>query len=157
MSPFSRRLAPTLLILALVGLAPRPAGAWQQPQPGPNDAWIGKRVITQYGAVLYIDGKPVDDADRTKNLARGKDQRTDRVYKATRADGPWVWIVAENGSARGWVQPEYLAPSSRPSSSTPASFAPTRPARRITTRGATPGRAARNTTSPSPTTTRPSG
>lgn len=75
--------------------------------------WIGARVVTRYGAVLQVDGKPVDDGGRDKNRARGRDEKIFRVYKVEQISGPWFWIVAEHSGVRGWVQAGDLIPLDR--------------------------------------------
>ena len=74
------------------------------------ESWVGKRVITHYGAVLKVKGQVENDADRGKNLRRGKDQQSFRVYKVEQTNGQWLWLVEEGGSARGWITAEWLIP-----------------------------------------------
>ena len=97
-----------------VDAAPAPAQAQTEPPPLPPpaqtannanlDSWVGKRVLTRYGTVLQVDGKPVADEWRGRNLDRGKDQSAFLVYKVEQANPPWLWIVAEGSGAAGWAQ-----------------------------------------------------
>jgi len=73
-----------------------------------GDSWLGKRVITRYGAVLRVGTQVVDDEDRGKNLARRKERNTFRVYRVERTKDGWLWLVAEQGGARGWVRTEWV-------------------------------------------------
>ncbi|MBV8555854.1 MAG: tetratricopeptide repeat protein [Planctomycetaceae bacterium] len=73
-----------------------------------GDSWLGKRVITRYGAVLRVGTQVVDDEDRGKNLARGKERNTFRIYRVERTKDGWLWLVAEQGGARGWVRTEWV-------------------------------------------------
>jgi len=120
------RLVPSAILLtaaiAAQGVGPRAlagdaetadasaAAAATAAAPNP---WIGERVITRYGAVLQVDGKPVDDGGRNKNRARGRDEKIFRVYKVERISGPWFWIVAERSGVKGWVQAGDLIPLDR--------------------------------------------
>ncbi len=93
-----------ILIVFLLGTGPAVAPA-AEPDP-----WVGKRVITKYGTVLKVGKAVVDDADWGKNLARGKDQNVSRVYRVERTNGPWLWLVAEESGARGWMQAAQVIP-----------------------------------------------
>jgi hypothetical protein len=106
---FRFRVSPLTLFAAclLASLGGPPARA---EQPASPDLWIGKRVITTYGTVLQVKDQVVDDADRGKNLARGKDQNTHRVYKVKHVNGPWLWLVAENSGAKGWAPAANVIP-----------------------------------------------
>ena len=74
------------------------------------ESWVGKRVITHYGAVLKVKGQIEDDAGRGKSLQRGKDRSDHRIYRVEQTNGKWLWLVEEKGSARGWITAEWLIP-----------------------------------------------
>jgi len=78
-----------------------------------DDPWVGRKVITRYGAVLRVGRQVVDDEGRGKELARGKEQRKLRVYRVEHAEGPWLWLVAEQVGVRGWVKAEWVIPFDR--------------------------------------------
>lgn len=127
-----RAIPPPLLLAAAVawmvggagGFAqePEPSASPTQSQPQPPplpptadeapatslESWVGKRVLTRYGAVLQVDGKPIKDERWERNHGRGKDQTRFLVYKVERANDPWLWIVAEGSGEAGWVQPQNL-------------------------------------------------
>src|SRR5271165_6125534 len=71
-------------------------------QPAEN-SHVGKRVITQPGTVLKVGNQVVDDEGLGKERARGKNQNFFRTYMVKQANGPWLWLVAEGSSAKGWV------------------------------------------------------
>ena len=71
-------------------------------QPAEN-SHVGKRVITQPGTVLKVGNQVVDDEGLGKELARGKNQNEFRTYMVKQANGPWLWLVAEGSSAKGWA------------------------------------------------------
>ena len=71
-------------------------------QPAEN-SHVGKRVITQPGTVLKVGNQVVDDEGLGKELARGKNQNEFRTYMVEQANGPWLWLVAEGSSAKGWA------------------------------------------------------
>src|SRR5271165_3600070 len=71
-------------------------------QPAENSL-VGKRVITQPGTVLKVGNQVVDDEGLGKELARGKNQNVFRTYMVKQANGPWLWLVAEGSSAKGWA------------------------------------------------------
>src|SRR5271157_6008370 len=71
-------------------------------QPAEN-SHVGKRVITQPGTVLKVGNQVVDDEGLGKELARGKNQNVFRTYMVKQANGPWLWLVAEGSSAKGWA------------------------------------------------------
>jgi len=107
-------------LVAVVGLLLGGSGASAQQadadpaRPAPASAgeslesWVGKRVITRYGTILQVDGKPIIDEWRGRNLDRGKDQAVFRVYQVERTNDPWIWIVAEGTGVAGWVLAEDL-------------------------------------------------
>ena len=70
-------------------------------------------MITRYGTVLRLDGRVVDDEDCQAALHTGHERRRFRVYTATAADGPWLFLVAAIGTARGWVQADHVIPIER--------------------------------------------
>ena len=90
-------IALTLLVVLsgdrIVALAQQPA----------ENSLVGKRVITQFGTVLKVGNQVVDDEGLGKELARGKDQNLFRTYMVKQANGPWLWLVAEGSSAKGWA------------------------------------------------------
>jgi tetratricopeptide (TPR) repeat protein len=71
-------------------------------QPAENSL-VGKRVITQPGTVLKVGNQVVDDEGLGKERARGKNQNVFRTYMVKQANGPWLWLVAEGSSAKGWA------------------------------------------------------
>ena len=71
-------------------------------QPAEN-SHVGKRVITQPGTVLKVGNQVVDDEGVGKALARGKNQNVFRTYMVKQANGPWLFLVAEGSSAKGWA------------------------------------------------------
>jgi tetratricopeptide (TPR) repeat protein len=76
-----------------------------------NSGWIGKRVITHYGAVLQIGNQVVDDEKRSTNLAvSGRASRSFRVYQVEQVNGNWLWLKAEKEGVEGWVKAEYVIP-----------------------------------------------
>ncbi|MGB2607631.1 MAG: tetratricopeptide repeat protein, partial [Isosphaeraceae bacterium] len=77
----------------MVALAQQPA----------EDSHVGKRVITQPGTVLKVGNQVVDDEGVGKELARGKNQNVFRTYMVKQANGPWLFLVAEGSSAKGWA------------------------------------------------------
>src|SRR5262245_59511280 len=79
--------------------------------PQTQSSWIGRRVITQYGAVLKVGKQVVDDAGRTASLtASGKDRSLFRVYRVEHTKGEWLWLQDEKSGAHGWVQVRYVIP-----------------------------------------------
>ena len=79
-----------------------------------NSSWVGKRVITHYGAVLQIGNQVVDDEERTTNLAiSGKERSILRVYRVEHVNGNWLWLKAENRGVEGWVKAEFVIPYDR--------------------------------------------
>jgi tetratricopeptide (TPR) repeat protein len=66
------------------------------------DSRIGSRVITKFGAVLRVGKQVVADAKRGAS-PQGGERLLVRVYRVERINGPWLWLVAEKGGARGWV------------------------------------------------------
>ncbi len=74
----------------------------QAQQPAENSL-VGKRVITQPGTVLKVGNQVVDDEGLGKELARGKNQNEFRTYMVEQANGPWLFLVAEGSSAKGWA------------------------------------------------------
>src|SRR5271157_1147829 len=71
-------------------------------QPAENSL-VGKRVITQPGTVLKVGNQVVDDEGLGKERARGKNQNEFRTYMVKQANGPWLFLVAEGSSAKGWA------------------------------------------------------
>ena len=99
---FKERLAAGWIALTLlVALSGDRIVALAQ-QPAENSL-VGKRVITQPGTVLKVGNQVVDDEGLGKELARGKNQNVFRTYMVKQANGPWLWLVAEGSSAKGWA------------------------------------------------------
>ena len=95
--------APALLLAALV----IPASVFGQDY----SSWIGKRVITHYGAVLQIGNQVVDDEERSTHLGvSGKNRNNFRVYRVKHVDRNWMWLKAEKEGAEGWVKAEFVIP-----------------------------------------------
>ncbi|MDR3623357.1 MAG: tetratricopeptide repeat protein [Paludisphaera borealis] len=88
------------LVLALAVLG-GPSTSPAQTAPA-ADTWIGRRVITKYGTVLRVDGKPVDDEGRGKYQARGKEFRDFRIYSVEQVDGASLLLADEDSRAKGW-------------------------------------------------------
>ena len=90
-------IALTLLVVLsgdhMVALAQQPA----------ENSHVGKRVITQPGTVLKVGNQVVDDEGLGKERARGKNQNVFRTYMVKQANGPWLFLVAEGSSAKGWA------------------------------------------------------
>ncbi len=74
------------------------------------DPWVGKRVILHDGAVLRIGNQVVDDEKVSLNLAHGRNSRSMTVFKVEQTNGPWLWLVAEQGGGGGWVTSEWVVP-----------------------------------------------
>jgi tetratricopeptide (TPR) repeat protein len=76
-----------------------------------NSGWIGKRVITHYGAVLQIGNQVVDDEKRSTNLTvSGNDKRLFRIYRVEHVNGSWLWLKAEKEGVEGWMKAEFVIP-----------------------------------------------
>ena len=71
-------------------------------QPAEN-SYVGKRVITKPGTVLKVGNQVVDDEGVGKEQARGKNQSEFRTYMVEQANGPWLLLVAEGSSVKGWA------------------------------------------------------
>lgn len=105
---FIKRLAVhrAVLALALAALV-IPASVFGQD----NSGWVGKRVITRYGAVFQIGKQVVDDEVRSTNLAiSGKERSILRVYRVEHVNGNWLWLKTENRGVEGWVKAEFVIP-----------------------------------------------
>jgi tetratricopeptide (TPR) repeat protein len=100
------RKALWMMSVVAIVLTPWPARASHQD----NGGWVGKRVITKVGAVLMVGNQVVDDEDFIKNLARGRFELSFRVYRVEHVNGPWLWLVAEQAVARGWVETSDVVP-----------------------------------------------
>ncbi len=103
-------LAPTFCLLAASSLLPAPSRA--QAPGRPADGWVGKRVITQFGAVLTDPrtGK-LDDSGRAKSMTiSGHDRADFRTYTVEHVNGNWLWLHDEKGSAEGWVDASWVVP-----------------------------------------------
>jgi tetratricopeptide (TPR) repeat protein len=75
------------------------------------DSWIGKRVFTQYGAVLKVGNVVVDDEGRSADMAAsGKARRSVRTYRVERVNGEWLWLKDEKSRVAGWVQSKWVVP-----------------------------------------------
>ena len=88
------------LILLVVLSGDRIVARAQQPA---ENSHVGKRVITQPGTVLKVGNQVVDDERLGKELARGKNQNEFRTYMVEQANGPWLFLVAEGSSVKGWA------------------------------------------------------
>jgi tetratricopeptide (TPR) repeat protein len=98
---------PEVLILAVAAafvVAEVPARAQA------NEPWVGRRVITKYGAVLKVGERVVDDGRRGLYQARGLDKAVFRVYRVDRTNGNWLWLVPELGGPSGWVGSDSVIP-----------------------------------------------
>jgi hypothetical protein len=51
--------------------------------------WVGKRVITKFGAVLQVDGRVIDN-EKLENSPRGGQRAVCRIYRVEQANGPWL-------------------------------------------------------------------
>ncbi|MDR3619292.1 MAG: tetratricopeptide repeat protein [Paludisphaera borealis] len=96
----------TLLAAALIAtLAAIGGSAVCLAQQAPDVAsWVGERVIVRPGAVLLVDGKPIDDEVPAKNPARGKAASRYRVYKVEKVDGSSFLLTAEDSGAKRSVE-----------------------------------------------------
>ena len=76
-----------------------------------RSAWIGKRVITHYGAVLQMGNQVVDDVKRGITFSfSGKDRNNFRVCRVDYVNGNWLWLKVEKEGIEGWVNAEYVIP-----------------------------------------------
>ena len=87
-----------------------PPTVWAQ-QPAGN-AWVGKRVVTKFGAVLKDPRtSQAADEDAARHLGgAGRDGRTFRVYQVEAVDGDWLWLDDEDGTAEGWIETSMVIP-----------------------------------------------
>ena len=90
----------TALTLLSVLSGDRMVALAQQPT---ENSLVGKRVITKPGTVLKVGNQIVDDEGLGKERARGKNQNVFRTYMVKQANGPWLFLVAEGSSAKGWA------------------------------------------------------
>ena len=73
--------------------------------------WVGARVVTLIGATIRpVDGALGDRATSGAPARPGKEQRDFHVYRVESAEGPWLLIVAEKESVRGWVEASLVLP-----------------------------------------------
>ena len=99
---FKEGLAAGWIALTLLVVLPGDYIVARAQQPAEN-SHVGKRVITQPGTVLKVGNQVVDDEGLGKERARGKNQNEFRTYMVKQANGPWLWLVAEGSSAKGWA------------------------------------------------------
>jgi tetratricopeptide (TPR) repeat protein len=104
----SHRRSLRIALFALAMLATFPVATSAQV----GQEWVGKRVITRFGAVLQADGLVVDD-EKLENRSRGGQRREFRIYRVEQVEGPWILIKQENGSAFGWITAGWLIPHDR--------------------------------------------
>jgi tetratricopeptide (TPR) repeat protein len=64
-----------------------------------DDSLVGTRVIARAREATLMVGSTV--------VARGD---IHRVYRVERAEGPWLWVVADGGGVRGWVRATEVIP-----------------------------------------------
>jgi tetratricopeptide (TPR) repeat protein len=79
-----------LVLVAVPGLAGR----------GADDSLVGTRVIARARETVVMIGDTV--------IARGD---IHRVYRVERADGPWLWVVADG--VQGWIRAADVIPFDR--------------------------------------------
>ena len=143
---------PCLDLCGLIVLATGPGEALAQA----GQEWVGQRVITKFGATLQVDGRVIDD-EKLVNSARGGQRKAFRIYRVEQVNGPWLWVKAEGSGVAGWVTANWLIPFDQAIDyftneirAIPATLG-------LTSAGLSSGATRRNTTSPSPTSTRRSG
>jgi hypothetical protein len=74
-----------------------------------KDPWIGRRVFTQFGAVLKVGNNVVDDEGRTASLTvSGHEWKSSRVYRVEHVNGKWLWLQDEKSGTSGWVDSRYV-------------------------------------------------
>ncbi len=86
-------LTAALLCQAARAQAPTPAAA----------GWAGRRVVMPFGGVLRTAAPAAVDPGAKASDPAGRDRQEFRVYKVDRAEGDRLWVVSEDGSARGWI------------------------------------------------------
>ena len=104
-----RRPAPSWTLIAIIAASlARPALA-QMPAGG----WLGRRVVTAYGAVLR-DGREPAGATPIRDVSQtGRDRPEFRVYKVEGVEGDRLRVVSEAGDARGWISAAEAIPIER--------------------------------------------
>ncbi len=102
-----RRFISPWLAWLLLALAV-PANAQESPTHNSQD-WLGKRVITKFGAVLRV-GKEVVDNENVETTALGRKRRVCRVYRVEHVHDRWLWLQAEQTGAAGWMTTDWVIP-----------------------------------------------
>jgi tetratricopeptide (TPR) repeat protein len=105
-----RQLVRIVPVLTLLALQTPPLRSQETGQ------WVGQRVLTKSGTVLRAN--PVGESE-TK--ARAEDRPRDvrdassifTVYRVERAQGSWLWLVAEKGREQGWAPVGQVVPYDR--------------------------------------------
>jgi tetratricopeptide (TPR) repeat protein len=69
--------------------------------------WVGKRVITKFGAVLQVDGQVIDN-EKLENSPSTGQRAISRIYRVQQSNGPWLWLQDERSGIAGWVTAEWL-------------------------------------------------
>jgi tetratricopeptide (TPR) repeat protein len=89
-------------VFALLAIGLPGASSAQTPRE-----WVGKRVITKFGAVLQVDGRVIDN-EKLENTPRGGQRAISRIYRVEQANSPWLWIQDEESGIAGWVTADWL-------------------------------------------------
>jgi len=99
------RRPPQAWIYALALMMTAPGEALAQA----GNEWVGKRVITRFGATLQVDGRVVE-GQRSEATPSGGSRTTFWIYRVEHANGPWLWLKAERIGLAGWVKAEWVIP-----------------------------------------------
>jgi tetratricopeptide (TPR) repeat protein len=66
--------------------------------------WVGKKVLTTFGAVLRPGGAAAGDPTQERKTQEN-DRNTMRFYRVEQSNGPWLWVVStSDGAQQGWVK-----------------------------------------------------
>jgi uncharacterized protein (TIGR03067 family) len=87
----------------------KPLSATSRAGAGPApDPWVGQRVVDTIGTESMV-GTPVAGRDE-RDRGPGRALIVPAVYRVERSVGPWLWLVAEKGGARGWTRSSNVVP-----------------------------------------------
>ena len=76
---------------------------------GEGQAWLGRRVITKFGAVLRV-GKQVIDQESFDEIGARGSRRLNRTWRVEQINGSWLWLVDEQSGLAGWVTADRVVP-----------------------------------------------